>query len=37
MIHQKLTLDYQTIITQLLTLFILVELIRLLGGYFTSR
>jgi uncharacterized membrane protein (DUF373 family) len=37
MIHQKLARDYQTIITQLLTLFILVELIRSIVDYFTSR
>lgn len=37
MVHEKLTRDYQTIISQLLTLFILVELIRSIVDYFTSR
>ena len=37
MVHEQLTRDYQTIISQLLTLFILVELIRSIVDYFTSR
>jgi uncharacterized membrane protein (DUF373 family) len=37
MVHKELTRDYQTIISELLTLFILVELIRSIVDYFTSR
>ncbi|MEJ2573083.1 MAG: phosphate-starvation-inducible PsiE family protein [Gammaproteobacteria bacterium] len=36
-VHEQLTRDYQAIISQLLTLFILVELIRSIVDYFTSR
>ena len=37
MVHDELTQDYQRIISELLTLFILVELIRSIVDYFTSR
>ena len=37
MVHEELTQDYQRIISELLTLFILVELIRSIVDYFTSR
>ena len=37
MVHEELTQDYQSIISELLTLFILVELIRSIVDYFTSR
>ena len=37
MIHKELTQDFQSIISELLTLFILVELIRSIVDYFTSR
>jgi len=37
LVHKELTQDYQTIISELLTLFILVELIRSIVDYFTSR
>ena len=37
MVHEELTRDYQSIISELLTLFILVELIRSIVDYFTSR
>jgi uncharacterized membrane protein (DUF373 family) len=35
--HKELTQDFQSIISELLTLFILVELIRSIVDYFTSR
>ena len=37
MVHKELTQDFQSIISELLTLFILVELIRSIVDYFTSR
>ena len=37
MVHEELTQDYQRIISELLTLFILVELIRSIVDYFSSR
>jgi uncharacterized membrane protein (DUF373 family) len=37
LVHEELTRDYQSIISELLTLFILVELIRSIVDYFTSR
>jgi uncharacterized membrane protein (DUF373 family) len=37
MVHKELTRDFQSIISELLTLFILVELIRSIVDYFTSR
>ena len=36
MVHEELTQDYQRIISELLTLFILVELIRSIVDYFSS-
>jgi uncharacterized membrane protein (DUF373 family) len=37
LVHKELTQDFQSIISELLTLFILVELIRSIVDYFTSR
>jgi len=37
LVHEELTRDYQSLISELLTLFILVELIRSIVDYFTSR